>query len=105
MAAPYRESYGEDEYERPENTPWPAPRRGSAWWDDDDYDPDDTEDYLAASAEYFRKRQERLIGSVWYDFSVRRWKCNCQSFEDTGKCRHVHRYRPQETINLIEGYL
>jgi hypothetical protein len=97
MAAPYRESYGEDEYERPEN----APFRRSPWRDEDD---DTTEDYLAAATDYFRRRQERP-GSVWYDFSVRQWKCNCQYFEDTGKCRHVHRYRPQETVNLTEGYL
>lgn len=105
MATPYRESYGEDECERPENVRWTPSRhaRESPWWDEDDYDPDETEDYLAASIRYFENRNR--ANGVWYDFSVRAWKCRCQAFEDSGKCKHVHRYRPQETINLIEGYL
>lgn len=107
MATPYRESYGEDDYTRPENVAWtPSYHAGeSAWWDEeDDYNPDETEDYLAASIRYFENRN-KVSGGVWYDVPLREWKCRCQEFEDRGKCRHLHRFRPQETINLIEGYL
>lgn len=111
MATPYRESYGDDEV-RPENAEGWTPSyhareyaREPAWWDEeDDYNPDETEDYLAASIRYFENRN-KVNGGVWYDIPAREWKCRCQEFEDKGKCRHLHRFRPQETVNLIEGYL
>lgn len=78
MGIPYRESFGEDEYE-------------PADWH-----------YGAPGEETMVYR--RIQDTIGYDPAGQR-TCTCLRYEYAGTCNHLYRFRRQETIEVNEDYL
>jgi len=82
MGTPYQESYGDYGYSKDEE---------HITYNDD---LDNRE------LDFYRSRY-----ATWYNRETHLWECGCEAYEKSHVCKHVHRFRGQQTIKVKEEYL
>jgi hypothetical protein len=81
MGTPYQESYGDYGYSK-----------------DEEYLTYD--DFEERELDFYRHKY-----ATWYNRETHLWECGCPAYRVSRVCRHVHRFRGQETIKVKEEYL
>jgi hypothetical protein len=65
----------------------------------DDYRDEDVDDYLSDHGILWSSFR------VYFDTGDRSWRCRCPVYEVEGKCAHLVRYMPTETVRVSDRYL
>lgn len=63
-----------------------------------DYRDEDADDYLTRHDLWDTFR-------VYYHTGDRQWRCRCPVYQAEGKCAHIVRYLPTETLKVSDRYL
>lgn len=63
-----------------------------------DYRDEDADDYLTRHDLWDSFR-------VYFDPEDLKWRCRCAVYQEKGKCHHLIRYMPTETLRISDRYL